>query len=266
MYQESTCSLKCWVPCHKAEIGYHKEQFHSKLQTSNMCQRIKQLFPSTAVHCLCRYFIQIPPFFFFFLSCYILKILVTIAIPILLYHSQSAYLPQKMQNSTGHLPSSHRIPKAKTSVQTPINPSQQWLHVSLQVRKTFPLLWFSPGPLQPAAKAKCCSLTPPCPWWDGEGDVINVPEVFWSSALLQCSLDQSMANGGAVLPRLGQSIPGVLHTLPNCGLHSAAKGIDKNAMSVVVVCLAAIDSSSYCSSSMSSTAALSGGVTLFKPQ
>ncbi|KAF4802832.1 hypothetical protein TURU_021596 [Turdus rufiventris] len=45
-------------------------------------------------------------------------------------------------------------------------------------------------------------------------DVINVLKVFWSLTLLQCSLDQSMADGGAVFPPLGQMIPGVLHDPP----------------------------------------------------
>ncbi|XP_063037732.1 uncharacterized protein LOC134432758 [Melospiza melodia melodia] len=35
-----------------------------------------------------------------------------------------------------------------------------------------------------------------------------------ASPLFQCSLDQSMADGGAVLPPLGQSVPGVLHAPP----------------------------------------------------
>ncbi|KAK4826388.1 hypothetical protein QYF61_008059, partial [Mycteria americana] len=38
-------------------------------------------------------------------------------------------------------------------------------------------------------------------------DVINVLQVFWSFTLFQCSLDQSMANGRAVSPPLGQWIP-----------------------------------------------------------
>jgi len=53
-----------------------------------------------------------------------------------------------------------------------------------------------------------------------------------------------------------------LQVKANCGLHSAAKGMEKNAltMSVVACHLAAFDSSSYWSSSMSGTAALSGDV------
>ncbi|CAM9143573.1 unnamed protein product, partial [Bubo scandiacus] len=45
-------------------------------------------------------------------------------------------------------------------------------------------------------------------------DIINELQVFWSPTFLQCSMDQSMANGGAVVPPLGQSIPGVLDTPP----------------------------------------------------
>ena len=57
-----------------------------------------------------------------------------------------------------------------------------------------------------------------------------------------------MANGGTVFPPLGQSIPGVLdapQVKANCGLHSAAKGMEKNAlaMSIVAYHLAAFDSS-----------------------
>ncbi|CAN0148625.1 unnamed protein product, partial [Bubo scandiacus] len=53
----------------------------------------------------------------------------------------------------------------------------------------------------------------------------------------------------------------------NCGLHSGAIGMEKNAlaMSVVAYHLAAFDSSSYWSSSMSGTAALIAGVTSFRP-
>jgi len=49
----------------------------------------------------------------------------------------------------------------------------------------------------------------------------------------------------------------------NCDLHSSAKGIKKNAvaMSIVAYHLAALDSSSYCSSNMSGTATLIGTVT-----
>jgi len=53
----------------------------------------------------------------------------------------------------------------------------------------------------------------------------------------------------------------------NSGLHSVAKGMEKNAlaMSVVAYHLAAFDSNSYWSSSMSDTAALTGGVASFRP-
>ena len=52
----------------------------------------------------------------------------------------------------------------------------------------------------------------------------------------------------------------------NCDLHSAAKRIEKNAltMSIVASHLAALDSISYWSSNMSGTAALSGGFTSFR--
>jgi len=55
-----------------------------------------------------------------------------------------------------------------------------------------------------------------------------------------------MANGGTVFPPLGRSVPGVLDTPPvevKCGLHSAAKGVEKNAlaMSVVAYNLAVFD-------------------------
>jgi len=46
-------------------------------------------------------------------------------------------------------------------------------------------------------------------------DVINVLQMFQSFTLLQRSLDQSMANGGAVFPPLGQLIPGILGTPPS---------------------------------------------------
>ncbi|CAM9654082.1 unnamed protein product, partial [Bubo scandiacus] len=46
-------------------------------------------------------------------------------------------------------------------------------------------------------------------------DIINELQVFWSPTFLQCSMDQSMANGGAVFPPLGQLIPGVLDTPPS---------------------------------------------------
>ncbi|GAB0183397.1 DNA mismatch repair protein Msh3 [Grus japonensis] len=48
-------------------------------------------------------------------------------------------------------------------------------------------------------------------------DVINVLQVLWSLTLFQCSLDQPMANGGAVFSPLGQSVPGVLDTPPSEG-------------------------------------------------
>lgn len=54
----------------------------------------------------------------------------------------------------------------------------------------------------------------------------------------------------------------------NCSLHSAAKGIEKNALTMPSAAYhpAAFNSSSYRSSNMSGTAALSGGVTSFRPQ
>ncbi|TRZ09371.1 hypothetical protein HGM15179_017737 [Zosterops borbonicus] len=45
-------------------------------------------------------------------------------------------------------------------------------------------------------------------------DVVHVLQMFWSLTLLQCSLDQPMADGGAVFPHLGQSVSGVLHAPP----------------------------------------------------
>ena len=47
-----------------------------------------------------------------------------------------------------------------------------------------------------------------------------------------------MANGRTVFPPLGQLIPGVLDTpevKANCGLHSALKGMDKNALVISIV-------------------------------
>jgi len=56
-----------------------------------------------------------------------------------------------------------------------------------------------------------------------------------------------------------------LQVKANCGLHSAARGIEKNALAMPAVAyhLAAFDSSSYWSSSMSGTAVLSSIVWLY---
>ena len=59
----------------------------------------------------------------------------------------------------------------------------------------------------------------------------NVLQVFRSFTLFQCSLDQSTANGGAVLPPLGQLISSVLDAPPSESPHSAAKGIAKKCIS-----------------------------------
>ena len=88
--------------------------------------------------------------------------------------------------------------------------------------------------------------------------VVNVLQVFQSFTLFQCSLDQSMASGRAVFPRVGQSTPSVLHC-------AAKETKNTLAISVVTYHLAAFDSSSYWSFSMSGTAALSGGVTSSRP-
>lgn len=58
-----------------------------------------------------------------------------------------------------------------------------------------------------------------------------------------------------------------LQVKSNCGLHSAARGIEKNAlvMSNVAYHFAALDSRSCWSSSMSGTVAFSSGVTSFRP-
>lgn len=49
----------------------------------------------------------------------------------------------------------------------------------------------------------CCLLS--------HNDVINILQMFWSFTFFQGTLDQSMADGGAVLLLLGQLILGVLH-------------------------------------------------------
>ncbi|KAJ7415621.1 hypothetical protein BTVI_37816 [Pitangus sulphuratus] len=59
-----------------------------------------------------------------------------------------------------------------------------------------------------------------------------------------------------------------LHMKANYGLHSAAKGMEKNAFAISVVAyhFIVLDSSSYWSSNMSDTVALNGSVTSFKPR
>lgn len=50
-----------------------------------------------------------------------------------------------------------------------------------------------------------CSIAP-------HNDIIDVLQVFWSSTLFLCSLDESMADGWAVFPPMEHSIPGILDT------------------------------------------------------
>lgn len=59
-----------------------------------------------------------------------------------------------------------------------------------------------------------------------------------------------------------------LQVKANCGPYSAAKRTEKNTLSISIVayCLAAFDSSSYWSCSMSNVEALSGGLTSFRPR
>ena len=75
-------------------------------------------------------------------------------------------------------------------------------------------------------------------------------QVIRSLPLFQCSLDQPMTNGRAVLPPLGQSIPDVLDTSPSKSklcLHSAPRGNEKKVLSTTAVAyhLAVFDTSSY---------------------
>jgi len=77
-------------------------------------------------------------------------------------------------------------------------------------------------------------------------NVINVLKVFCSFTPFHCSLDQPMANGRAAFPPWGswfQVYWTPLQVRANCGLYSAAKGIEKNTLSIVACNLAAFDSS-----------------------
>ncbi|RMC05569.1 hypothetical protein DUI87_18766 [Hirundo rustica rustica] len=57
---------------------------------------------------------------------------------------------------------------------------------------------------------------------------IYVLQIFESLILFQCSLDQSMADGGTVLPPLEQSVPGVLHAPPGEGKLGPAVCCERN--------------------------------------
>ncbi|GAB0204952.1 hypothetical protein GRJ2_002960800 [Grus japonensis] len=87
-------------------------------------------------------------------------------------------------------------------------------------------------------------------WVAPYDDAINVLQVLQSFTLFQCSLDQPLADGGAYFHPWGSRFQGYwtpLQVKANCGLHSAAKGIEKKAFAVSIVTyhLAAFDSSSY---------------------
>lgn len=88
---------------------------------------------------------------------------------------------------------------------------------------------------------------------------IALLQVLRSFTLFQCSLHQSMGNSKAVLPAKGIASSRYwtpLHMEENCGLQSAATGIDKKVLttSVMAYHLPAFDSRSHWSSSVSGMA------------
>lgn len=85
------------------------------------------------------------------------------------------------------------------------------------------------------------------PPYDG---VVDVLQMFRSLTCFQYSVDQSMADGGTLLPPLGQSIPSILHTLTGESKLVLAVCCQRNrekslAMSMAACHFTALDSSLY---------------------
>ncbi|KAK4806608.1 hypothetical protein QYF61_013863, partial [Mycteria americana] len=76
-------------------------------------------------------------------------------------------------------------------------------------------------------------------------DVINVLQMFWSFSAVWIGPWQMVV----LFPPLGQSIPSALNRVQvkaNCGLHSAAKRIEKNALAVSIANALAYDAGALC--------------------